>query len=62
MTGIKRRVARPLQASDSVLPGAEPAAADALQQQAASLADAVSIFKLHAVPGVAAPARTLSLT
>jgi len=38
------------------------AAADALQQQAASLADAVSIFKLHAVPGVAAPARRLSLT
>ena len=33
------------------------AAADALQQQAASLADAVSIFKLHAVPS-----RTLSLT
>jgi methyl-accepting chemotaxis protein-1 (serine sensor receptor) len=32
------------------------AAADALQQQAASLADAVSIFKLHAAPGVAAPA------
>ncbi|MBH2069446.1 MAG: HAMP domain-containing protein [Burkholderiales bacterium] len=38
------------------------AAADALQQQAASLADAVSIFKLHAVTGVAAPARRLSLT
>ncbi len=38
------------------------AAADALQQQAASLADAVSMFKLHAVPGVAAPARRLSLT
>ena len=38
------------------------AAADALQQQAASLADAVSIFKLHAVPGVAAPSRRLSLT
>ncbi|EZP41989.1 methyl-accepting chemotaxis protein [Janthinobacterium lividum] len=42
------------------------AAADALQQQAASLADAVSIFKLHGTPGVAAaagaaPARTLSL-
>ena len=35
------------------------AAADALQQQAASLADAVSIFKLHAVPGVAAPAAEL---
>ncbi|SDH23997.1 methyl-accepting chemotaxis protein [Janthinobacterium sp. YR213] len=32
------------------------AAADALQQQAASLADAVSIFKLHAEPGAAAPA------
>ncbi|PHV48897.1 methyl-accepting chemotaxis protein [Janthinobacterium sp. BJB301] len=32
------------------------AAADALQQQAASLADAVSIFKLHAAPGAAAPA------
>ncbi|MNL02600.1 Methyl-accepting chemotaxis protein IV [compost metagenome] len=42
------------------------AAADALQQQAASLADAVSIFKLHGTPGVAAaagsaPGRTLSL-
>jgi methyl-accepting chemotaxis protein len=42
------------------------AAADALQQQAASLADAVSIFKLHGTPGVALPAgaalaRTLSL-
>ncbi|PHV38819.1 methyl-accepting chemotaxis protein [Janthinobacterium sp. BJB304] len=32
------------------------AAADALQQQAASLADAVSIFKLHGTPGVALPA------
>ncbi|AYM78058.1 HAMP domain-containing protein [Janthinobacterium agaricidamnosum] len=32
------------------------AAADALQQQAASLADAVSIFKLHGTPGVAASA------
>ncbi|MBE3023538.1 methyl-accepting chemotaxis protein [Janthinobacterium sp. BJB1] len=32
------------------------AAADALQQQAASLADAVSIFQLHGTPGVAAPA------
>ncbi|MGK5018914.1 methyl-accepting chemotaxis protein [Janthinobacterium lividum] len=38
------------------------AAADALQQQAASLADAVSIFKLHATAGLAAPARRLSLT
>ncbi|MGK5079533.1 methyl-accepting chemotaxis protein [Janthinobacterium sp. HLX7-2] len=40
------------------------AAADALQQQAASLADAVSIFKLHAVPvPVPVPvfARSLSL-
>ncbi|PJJ19447.1 methyl-accepting chemotaxis sensory transducer [Janthinobacterium sp. 67] len=42
------------------------AAADALQQQAASLADAVSIFKLHGTPGMAvpagaAPARKLSL-
>ncbi len=42
------------------------AAADALQQQAGSLADAVSIFKLHGTPGAAAPAgavlaRTLSL-
>ncbi|MNM18860.1 Methyl-accepting chemotaxis protein II [compost metagenome] len=45
------------------------AAADALQQQAASLADAVSIFKLHAAPGDAVSAagahgaarRTLSL-
>ena len=42
------------------------AAADALQQQAASLADAVSIFKLHGTPGMGAPAgavlaRTLSL-
>ena len=45
------------------------AAADALQQQAASLADAVSIFKLHAAPGDAVPPagahgaarRTLSL-
>ncbi|WP_409027963.1 methyl-accepting chemotaxis protein [Janthinobacterium sp. SUN098] len=42
------------------------AAADALQQQAASLADAVSIFKLHGTPGVgasagAALARKLSL-
>ena len=35
------------------------AAADALQQQAASLADAVSIFKLHAAPAAASPgART----
>ena len=32
------------------------AAADALQQQAASLADAVSIFQLHGAPGVAAQA------
>ena len=32
------------------------AAADALQQQAASLADAVSIFKLHAAPGTPAAA------
>ena len=31
------------------------AAADALQQQAASLADAVSIFKLHAAPAAASP-------
>ena len=42
------------------------AAADALQQQAASLADAVSVFKLHGTPGAALPAgaalaRTLSL-
>ena len=45
------------------------AAADALQQQAASLADAVSIFKLHAAPNDAtlaggvhgAPRRALSL-